>query len=281
MQLLGWVHLLLNLVGLLCWLKWREEMLQSTRHATGATLLSTLKRASRGRANRWLYLGLLAGLILLRALGYWHIGSDVGWSPSLNLVAITIPFRSDWFSRMLLYSLLSCAVAIAQFYSCLVLVSAANRKVPDADLLQNQMRAHLGWVERLPATVKLLLPFLAAGLLWLCLSPLLVKLGLLPATPMERNLRLAAFIGLASMLVWRYLIACVLLLHLVANYVYFGNAPFWTFINLTARNLVKPISWLPLHMGKFDGTPLIGAAIVLFLGEFLSSKLPKWYAHLP
>lgn len=269
MQLLGWVHLILNFSGLLLWLKWREAMLQSARRPVGTMLISTLKRAGGAPAYRWAYLAGLAGLVFLRAVGYRQMGPAVRWTPFLDLVAVFIPFRSDDFTLMLLFSLLSLLIFMAEFYFCLLLLSAANRKVSDTDPLQNQIRAHLGWLERWPSPVKILLPFLVAGLFWLALRPLLATLGLLPPFPMERAFRQAAFIGLASLLVWRYLIAGILLLHLVTSYVYFGKATLWSFINVTAPNLLKPIRWLPLQFGKIDLAPLVGSALVLALGQVL------------
>lgn len=282
MQLLSWVHILLNLVGLLLWLKWREERLHSTRRPTGTTLLSTLKKAGKAPAYQWAYLGALAGLLLVRAIGYWHIGAGVRWTPCVELGAIVLPFRSDMFSRMLMFSAGSQVVFVAEFYFLLLLLSAVNRRVSDTDPMQNQIRAHLGWIDRWPGFVKILLPFVAGGLFWLALGPLLATSGFqLPAKSMNHTAQQAALIGLASFLVWKYFVAGLLLMHLVTSYVFLGNAPIWTFISTTARNLLKPISWLPLQFGKLDFSPVLGAALVLLLGELLSRALPKWYQALP
>ena len=269
MQLLGWVHILLNLSGLLLWLKWRELMLQSARRPVGTTLISTLRRAGGAPAHRWAYLAGLLGLLFLRAVGYQQMGPAARWTPTIDMVAIVLPFRCDMLSRMLLFSLINFVVFVAEFYFCLLLLSAANRKISDTDPIQNQIRAHLGKLERLPAILKILLPFLVAGLFWLALGPFLAWLGLLPTLPKERVFRQAAYIGLVSILIWRYLIAGILLLHLVTSYVFFGNAALWSFINLTAPNLLKPIRWLPLKFGKIDLAPLVGGALVLALGQVL------------
>ena len=282
MQLLGWVHAILNIVGLLLWLKWREEMLQSVRRPVGGALLSTLKRAGDAPAYRWLYLGLLAGLLFLRGIGYWQMGTGVRWTPAIDLGAIVIPFRSDLFLRMLLFSLCSQLVFMAEFYFCLLLLSAANRKVADTEPMQNQIRAHLGNIDRWPGFVKLLLPFVLTASSWMCVSPLLVKLGfLLPSKSVEHTLEQALLLGLASFLVWKYLIAGLLLLHLITSYVFLGNSAFWTFVSATGRNLLKPVAWLPLQAGKVDFTPVVGAALALSLGELLSLWLPRWYSTLP
>ncbi len=281
MHLLGIVHLLLNLVGLLLWLRWREEMLQSTRRS-GPSLMHTLRRTSNSAGRRWSWLGLLGLLIVLRALGYWHIGSAVRWAPAIDLGAMVISFRSDLLGRILVFSLLSQAVFIACFYFWLFFLSAVNRRVSDSDPFQNRVRAHLGWLERWPALLKALLPFLLTGALWLALEPLLGRLGYIrPATSLGHTAQQALLIGLASFLVWKYLIAGLLLLHLVTSYVYLGNSPFWTFISVTGRNCLKPLAWLPLRMGRIDLAPLLGAALALFLAEVLDRRLPELFRSLP
>jgi uncharacterized protein YggT (Ycf19 family) len=137
-------------------------------------------------------------------------------------------------------------------------------------------------VERLPAFVKILLPCLITGLLWLGISPLLAKVGFqLPAKSLTHTAQQAAVIGLGAIMVWKYLIAGLLLVHLVTSYVYLGNAPFWTFTSVTARNLLHPLRWLPLRFGRIDLSPLLGAALVLALGEIADHWLPVLYRRLP
>jgi hypothetical protein len=282
MQLIGLVHFLLNVVGLLLWLRWREEMLQSSRRAIGGTLLGTLKRAAAAPGYRWSWLGALAVLVVLRALLYWHMGSALRWTPSLDVGAIVISFRSDLLSRMMLFSISSLAGFLAGFYFWLLLVSAVNRRVSDSDPLQNRVRAHLGWLERLPAWFKLLLPFLLTTVGWLGLGPALARLGLiLPARSMSHTLQQALVIGLDAVLIWKWLIAGLLVLHLLISYVYLGHSPFWSFINATGRNLLWPIDWIPLKIGRIDLAPLAGAAVVLFLGELAARSLPALYQRLP
>lgn len=279
MKLLGLVHAILNLVGLLLWVRWREDVLRSSRRSTGGTLLSTLKPAGGARYYRWTLPAILAGLVLIRGLVYWNVGSAVRWTPSIDLGAIVLCFRSDLLSRMLLYSVSSLAVLLVEFYFCLMLISAANRQVPDNEPLQNRVRAHLGWVDRWPGVIKLLLPFLATGLLWLALSPLLVRVGFLQAPKsFDDTLRQAAALGLASFLSWKYLIAAILLLHLVNSYVYLGQSPFWSFTNATGRNLLAPLSWIPfLRLGRLDFAPVLGAALVFLLGELAAHTLPELF----
>jgi uncharacterized protein YggT (Ycf19 family) len=77
------------------------------------------------------------------------------------------------------------------------------------------------------------------------------------------------------------LIAVVLLLHVVNSYLYLGNHAFWSFINATARNILAPLRWLPLRVGRVDLTPVVGIAVVL-LGLGLGERGLTWlFSRLP
>jgi len=89
----------------------------------------------------------------------------------------------------------------------------------------------------------------------------------------------AGLIGLGTYLDWKYLIAAILFLHLLGSYIYFGEHPAWNFINLTARNLLSPLRWLPLRFGKVDLLPLAGIALVILAPELLSHP-PQWPPQL-
>jgi uncharacterized protein YggT (Ycf19 family) len=281
MELLGAVNLILNLAGVLMWVRWREAMILSASRTGGGTLLGTLKRATSAQTSRWSWLGMVAALVVVRALGYWQMGSAVRWTPSIDLGAIVISFRSDLLGRMLWFSLSSLAVFIAEFYFCLFLLSAVNRRVSDSDPIQSRVRAHLSRLERLPAGLMLLLPFLLTGLVWVGLGQLLPELGYpMPKCTLKQTLQQAPIFGLAGFIAWKYLITGLLVLHLVSSYVFLGNAPFWAFVNVTSRNLLRPLAWLPLRLGRIDLAPLAGAALVLFLGEMAVRGLPWLYERL-
>jgi uncharacterized protein YggT (Ycf19 family) len=81
--------------------------------------------------------------------------------------------------------------------------------------------------------------------------------------------------GGATYLTWKYLIVGILLLHLLNSYVYIGNHPFWNFVNATASNLLRPLRWLPLRIGKVDLLPLLAVAMVFFLSELVTNS-PRW-----
>ena len=73
---------------------------------------------------------------------------------------ISVPFRSDLFGRMLLYSVLSFGVALTVFYIWLMLLSCLKPATAEVDSLRGLLRSQLGRVERWPWGIKLLLPLL-------------------------------------------------------------------------------------------------------------------------
>lgn len=272
------INSILNLAGLLLWLGWRDVTSGSLLQNSSTPLARTLRQAGSSVLLRWKYLGALAGLLLLRAVIYWWIGAAVNWTPKLDLVAIVIPFRSEFFGRMLLFSLCSFGATLAGFYLSLLLLSLVNRSVPDTEPLQKFVRSHLGWCERLPGLVKLLLPFALAILLRLGLSPLLGWWDILPAAvTVGAAVRQGVFIGLGACLIWKYVIAGLLLLHFLNSYVYFGSHPLWNFVNLTARRLLAPLRWVPLRFGRMDFAPVVGIVVVFLLAELAEYWLPRIY----
>ena len=275
---MGLINSILNLAGLLLWLGWRDVTSGSLLQNSTTPLVRTLRQAGTSVMARRKYLGGLAGLLLLRALIYGWIGPAVNWTPKLDLVAIVIPFRSEFFGRMLLFSLCSFGAMLAGFYLSLLLISLVNRSVPDTEPLQKFVRSHLGYFERLPWLVKLLLPLAVATLLRLGLSPLLGWWGILPsAVTVGAAVKQGLLIGLGALLVWKHVIATFLLLYFLNSYVYFGGNPLWNFVNLTTRRLLAPLRWLPLRFGRMDLAPVVGIVLVFLLAELAGYWLPKIY----
>ena len=272
------INLILNVAGLLLWLGWRDVTSGSLLQNPTTPLARTLRPAGPDGLLRWKYLGALAGLLLLRAIIYWWIGAAVTWTPKLNLVAVIIPFRSEIFGRMLLFSLGSFGAMLAGFYLSLLLLSLVNSNLPEADPLQKFVRGHLGRFDRLPLVVKLLLPFAVAIGLRLGLSPLLNYWEIIPrAFSTGTAVRQGLLIGLGACLIWKYVIATLLLLYFLNSYVYFGNHPLWNFVNTTARRLLLPLRWLPLRFGRMDFAPVVGIVGVFLLAELATHWLPKIY----
>ncbi len=86
---MGVIDFILNLAGLLLWLNWRSLRFDPLGQRTPVTLIGTLRRAEPRRLRRWHLPAALGGLLLLRAVFYWQIGSGVGWAAGkLNLGVI-------------------------------------------------------------------------------------------------------------------------------------------------------------------------------------------------
>jgi uncharacterized protein YggT (Ycf19 family) len=276
------IDIILNLAGLLLWLNFRASHLSVNTPAAALSLASTLKRPEQSRANRWKSLLSLAALLFFRAVFYWDIGSALNWTAILSFGPITLPFRSDYFGRILCYSLISFLLSLGILYSWLLLISAVNKRVPDSDFHQRLVRLHLGFCERLPGIIKLLLPFTITLLAWAALAPLLARMGMMPLPKSRAHLwQQALVIAAGSFVVWKYLIIGFLLLYAVNTYVYFGNRPFWHFVSATGKNLVLPLRFIPLRIGRFDLAPWVEGAIIIAIAEYGMRWLVQCYHKLP
>ncbi len=276
------IYFILNLAGLLLWLNWRSLGLDPLAKARPATLSGTLRRTAPRRLKGWHFLAGLAALLYFRAILYWQLGSAVNWVPDLQLGVIVLPFRSDFFPRMLLFSVLSFAVTLAVAYLWLLLISLVNGRVAEPDPLQKLMRLHLGRVDRWPWPVKLLLPWLVTAAAWLLLSVPLARWSIIPTDhSLKLRLEQAAIIGLGAYLVWKFLIGALLALYILSSYVFLGSHAGWTFVNSTARNLLKPLRRLPLRLGKIDLLPFVFIALVFAAAEFAERGLRVLYQRLP
>jgi hypothetical protein len=274
--------LLLNLAALLLWWGWRASGFARAAPPALVTLTALLRPARRPWYRRAVYLAALVVLLGLRAWLYWQVGSEVHWVAAMDLTVIVLPFNSASPERMALYSLGSFLLALALFYLWLLLLSVVNRRMPDTDRLQQQVRQHLGWVEHWPAVLKLLAPWVLAAGLWCAANPGLAALGLVERPASAFGLcQQALVIGAVTFLTWQYLLLAVLFVHFVNSYVYLGPGAFWGYLSDTGRNLVAPLRALPLRVGKLDLAPLAGMAVV-FWGfgwaerglRLLSERLP-------
>ena len=273
---------ILNLAALLLWLSWRSSGFLLRAGSSILSLASTLKRAEPRRTPPAFYLISLLGLLGTRSVIYWHLGKGIGWTPGLDLAAFSLPFRSDVYLLMLLFSFLSFGLLLATFYSWLLLISAVNRNVPDTEPLQKLVRLHLGWLERCPTPMKLVLPTISSALVWCVLSPGLVRIGIVPGSvSLAHLLQQAAVLGLATVLVWKLFLLVLLPLHVLNTYVYLGKASFLSFLSMTARNLLAVLNWLPLRVGRIDLAPLVVLALVLLAARSGVYWLPKLYQKLP
>lgn len=272
---MSWVDFILNIAGLLLWLNWRAGIIDPLGKRTPATLVGTLRQAAPSPAGRWNLPVFLGALLFCRAILYWQIGSALRWAGTLNLGVITPAFfmKSDWFGRALLFSVLSFLVALGILYSCLLLLSLLKGPKPIHDFV----RLQLGRIDDWPAAVKLISPFVVAGVAWWGASWALAGLGIVPQ-PVSPAARIeeSLVIAVQSYLIWQFPVVALLVLHLLNNYIYFGRHPIWNYADVTANTLLRPLKslkWIPLRIGKLDLTPVAGIVIVFFAAQFLERAL--------
>jgi uncharacterized protein YggT (Ycf19 family) len=271
------IDFILNLAGLLLWLNWRSVRFDPLGKRTPATLIGTLRRAEPRRLRRWHLLAALGGLLLLRAGFYWQIGSAARWTGTLNLSVITLSFRSDFFARMLWFSIFSFGLTLGVFYLWLLLLSILAGPEP----IHRLVRMQLGRIDGWPCGVKLLLPLAITATFWWLASWLLTWLQIFPPVSAAHRIEAALIVGLNSYLVWKYLIGALLALHLLNSYIYFGKHPFWSYVNAEARTLLSPLRAVPLQAGKVDFAPVAGLALVFLAAELAGRGLFFLYGRLP
>ncbi len=275
------IDLILNLVGLAFWLNWRSLKLAPVAASAGISLAGIVRRAEPRRARGWPLLLALAVLLFLRGLVYWQIGSAVNWTPKLELGVIAISFRSDFLARTLLFSALSFVLTLVVFYLWLLLLSLVNGRGAEAEPLQKFVRLHLGGIAPWPWPLRLLLPLVIASVLWLALTPILTQWRMIPAARSAvQRLEQAGLLGLGVYLTAKYLIIALLALYLVNSYIYLGSHSFWNFIGVTGRNLLLPLRWLPLRVGKMEFRPVVGIALVSLGAELAERGLTSLYSRL-
>jgi uncharacterized protein YggT (Ycf19 family) len=279
---MGIVDFILNLAGLLLWINWRSLPFDPFNKRTPATLVGTLRRAAPSHFRRWHLLVGIGALLVLRALFYWQIGSAAHWTGRLDLGVIALSFRSDLFSRILLFSIFSFAVTLGIFYLWLLLLSILTGSTAKDQPIHRLVRMQLGRIDGWPLWVKILLPFAATTLLWWLAVWLFVWLEIIPK-PVSAIHRMeeSAVIGLGSYLAWKFIAATLLVLHLLNTYIYFGKHPFWNYVNTTAQNLLAPLQKIPLRAGKADFAPVVGIMIVFLTTELAERGLIWLYARLP
>jgi uncharacterized protein YggT (Ycf19 family) len=274
------IDFILNLAGLLLWLNWRSVRLDPLGKRKPATLIGTLRRAEPKRFRRWHLLAALGGLLLLRALFYWQIGSAAHWTGALNLSVITLSFRSDFFARMLVFSIFSFGLMLGVFYLWLLLLSILAG--PEPPSFHRLVRMQLGRIDGLPRGMKFLLPLVVMAAFWWLASWLLTWLQIIPRpVSTAHRIEAALIVGLNSYLVWKYVIGALLTLHLLNSYIYFGKHPFWSYVNTEARTLLSPLRAMPLRVGRVDFAPVVGLALVFLAAELVGRGLFFLYERLP
>jgi hypothetical protein len=276
---MGIIDFILDLAGLLLWLNWRSLRFDPLGQRTPATLIGTLRRAEPRRLRRWHMPVALGGLLLLRAVFYWQIGSGVGWAAGrLYLGVIELSFRSDSFGRILLFSVFSFGLTLAMFYLWLLLFSILEGPEPFHRLVRMQLGPVDGW----PRWLKLSLPLVLAAVSWWLVSWVLAWLAIVPP-PVSAAHRIeeSLIIGLGSYLAWKYAAGALLILHLLNSYIYFGKHSFWYYVTAEAQTLLRPLRAVPLRAGKADFAPVVGIVLVFLFAELAERGLAALYARLP
>ncbi len=276
---MGIIDFILDLAGLLLWLNWRSLRFDPLGQRTPATLIGTLRRAEPRRLRRWHMPVALGGLLLLRAVFYWQIGSGVGWAAGrLYLGIIELSFRSDSFGRILLFSVFSFGLTLAMFYLWLLFFSILEGPEP----FHRLVRMQLGPVDRWPRWLKLSLPLVLAAVSWWLVSWVLAWLAIVPP-PVSAAHRIeeSLIIGLGSYLAWKYAAGALLILHLLNSYIYFGKHSFWYYVTAEAQTLLRPLRAVPLRAGKADFAPMVGIVLVFLFAELAERGLAALYARLP
>jgi len=276
---MGLIDFILNLAGLLLWLNWRAGKADPLGKSKPATLIGTLRRAEPGNMGRWHLPVVLGGLLLLRALFYWQIGSALkpAWAGTLDLGVVAPSFISSSFRHILLFSIFSFARMFGIIYLWLVLLSILDGPMPTHRLVKMQLGEIDGW----PRWVKFLLPLAVIAPVWMLASWLFAWMHIIP-TPVSMAHRLgeSLVIGLGSYLAWKFLIAALLGLHLLNSYIYFGKNPFWNYVNATSNQLLRPLQNIPLRAGKADFAPVAGIALVFLLAGLAGRALVFIYGRL-
>jgi uncharacterized protein YggT (Ycf19 family) len=276
---MGIINFILNLAGLLLWLNWRSLRFDPLGKRMPATLIGTLRRAEPQRLRRWHLLAALGGLLLLRAVFYWQIGSETGWvAGKINLGIIELSFRSDSFGLILLFSVFSFGLTLGVFYLWLLLFSILAGPEP----FHRLVRMQLGPIDRWSRGVKSFLPLVLTALLWWLVSWVLAWLAIVPQ-PVSAAHRIeeSLVIGLASYLAWKYVAGALLVLYLLNSYIYFGRHLFWNYVAAEAQTLLRPLRAVPLRAGKADFTPVVGMILVFLFAELAERGLTALYLRLP
>ena len=143
------------------------------------------------------------------------------------------------------------------------------------------VRIQLGKMDGWPNWIKILLPFAVAALVWGLASWPLAWLHIIPQpVSLARRLGESLVIALGSCLAWKFLIVALLVLHLLNSYIYFGKHPFWNYVNVTAKKLLRPLGKIQLRAGRADFAPVAGIALVFLLAGFGEFCLAWLYRRL-
>lgn len=274
---MAFINLLLDLVVLVLGLSVLGIGNRAPTHKAG-TLLGNLKPAESRRTRSWKPVALLVALLFLRPFLYRLLSEVLGEIPSWNAIPASIPFRSDSFLRLLVFSWVSFLWTLIHFLCWVLLLSALSKACRDPANWSRFFEELAGPLVRWPLPVSLLLPGIAAGLLWLILRwPLhMIAIAPPPASP-AALVEQSVLVGLGIWVSVRWLLGGLLLLRLINSYVYLGNHPFWDAVHQIGGVPLAPFRRLPLQFGKLDLSPLLATAALFLAAAGLERALVAAY----
>jgi hypothetical protein len=262
MSLVDWI---LNIAAIFLWMDWRSA--RSAKPQSILSIAGTVRHAGRAAGKGFGSLAALILILVVRPAFYYTVGSALNWTPAINFLSISIPWRSDLLGRMYIFSTLTFLKVIGYYYAWLLLLSVVNRRLTDEDRIQRFVRGQLAWLERFPAWLKLLLPSIITALAWVPLAALFAGLELIPKGGSDKAIWIqAAAFALAALLVWKWLIIAFFVVHLLNIYVYMGTHLLWHYIGVTSRKLLLPFSFL--RSGKLDLSPVAGIIVIDAIAEW-------------
>lgn len=275
---MNWVDLLLNVACLLLWLGWATARFDLVARPVPSTLAGTLRRAGPSTARRWGLLAAVPVVLLARGWLYHCVGPALNWTPSVDLGVTLLPFRSDFPSRTMVFSAVSFGKLLGGLYVWLLFLAVINHRLRDADPFQRLVHLLLWRLGRWHWTVLLAMGPLVAALIWLALHPALVWCQAVPPNTTTEHLLIEGVCLWASLLLKaKYLLAAILMAHLINSYVYLGNQAIWGFVSATAASCLRPLRWLPLQAGRLDAAPVLGLVLIFLLADFAERWLIRLY----
>ncbi len=138
---MAYLNLIIDLAGLALWLNWLSFRLDPLAKAMPASLAGTLKRAELPGPKRWKFLAALAALLLARVWLLLELSGVANVTPKLRLGFVSLPFRGDLMSHMLVFSILSFSLVLAGFYLWMLLLSAVNYTAAGTDPFDRLVRS--------------------------------------------------------------------------------------------------------------------------------------------
>tara|TARA_B100001123_G_scaffold16303_1_gene18466 strand:+ start:257 stop:1120 length:864 start_codon:yes stop_codon:yes gene_type:complete len=283
---MGLLHLILNFVALLLWVHWRMGLppqQASPKRSTGARVLQFLLR----KALASISLILLTVVLLGRGWFYFAVAPDLSWQPHLDMVSFSLgefqewslPFDRNVLEKQLAFSIVSFLPWLVVYNFCLVLLSVLRPDLKEAEGWNRFLRQQLGWLDWLPAVLKIPIAFLLAGCLFYASAAWMQRLEILT---LGTNVELAHFAGDNAAVHLRHVAwfsMGLIVLYLFSNYVYFGGQNFWKCIEATGKSLLWVLQLLPLRWRKVDFAPLLGLALAFGVSVLLVPERMGWFYH--